>query len=74
MPDRHYLWQAEQRAARIDLLDEMAALDPRLVVPGHRLPDIPADASALSATREYLTAFEEELGKAGDGAVRFPDA
>ena len=94
LPDRHYLWQAEQRAvlggvllfqqehvwvadtpkpedrsAWIDLLDEMAALDPQLVVPGHRLPGTPADASAITATRDYLTAFEEELGKATDGAA-----
>jgi glyoxylase-like metal-dependent hydrolase (beta-lactamase superfamily II) len=105
LPDRHYLWQPEQRAilggvllfqqehvwvadtatakdrsAWIDLLDEMAALDPQLVVPGHRLPGTPADASAITATRDYLLAFEEELGKAADGAAltaalieRYPD-
>jgi glyoxylase-like metal-dependent hydrolase (beta-lactamase superfamily II) len=94
LPDRHYLWQAEQRAllggvllfqgehvwvadtpteadrgAWIALLDEMAALEPELVVPGHRLPGTPADASAISATREYLVAFGEELAKAADGAA-----
>jgi glyoxylase-like metal-dependent hydrolase (beta-lactamase superfamily II) len=105
LPDRHYLWQAEQRAllggvllfqqehvwvadtaesgqraAWIGLLDEMAALDPELVVPGHRLPDAPADATAISNTRAYLVAFEEELAKAADGAAltdalvkRYPD-
>jgi glyoxylase-like metal-dependent hydrolase (beta-lactamase superfamily II) len=105
LPDRHYLWQAEQRAilggvlvfarehvwvadtpaveqrdAWIALLDEMAALDPRLVVPGHRLPDAPADATAIAATRAYLLAFDEELAKAADGAAltkalvkRYPD-
>ncbi|MGW4909171.1 MBL fold metallo-hydrolase [Streptomyces sp. NPDC004270] len=82
---REHVWVAdtakpEQRAAWIDLLDEMTALDPQLVVPGHRLPDTPADASAITATRDYLTAFEEELGKASDGAAltdalvkRYPD-
>ncbi|MFE0256668.1 MBL fold metallo-hydrolase [Streptomyces sp. NPDC059010] len=94
LPDRHYLWQAEERAilggvllfqqehvwvadtptpgdraAWIDLLDEMAALRPELVVPGHRLPDTAADVSAITATRDYLVAFEEELGKAADGAA-----
>ncbi|MEU1933026.1 MBL fold metallo-hydrolase [Streptomyces coeruleorubidus] len=105
LPDRHYLWQAEQRAvlggvllfqqehvwvadtatpgdraAWIDLLDEMASLDPELVVPGHRLPGTAADASAITATRDYLLAFEEELAKAADGAAlteslvkRYPD-
>ncbi|MCF1592689.1 MBL fold metallo-hydrolase [Streptomyces muensis] len=94
LSDRHYLWQAEQRAilggvllfqqehvwvadtrtpeqraAWVELLDEMAALDPQLVVPGHRLPDTAADVSAIIATRDYLVAFEEELGKAADGAA-----
>ena len=105
LPDRHYLWQAEQRAllggvllfqkehvwvadtptpedrnAWVKLLDEMAALEPELVVPGHRLPGTPADDSAIAATRAYLLAFEEELGKAADGAAltealvkRYPD-
>jgi glyoxylase-like metal-dependent hydrolase (beta-lactamase superfamily II) len=53
----------------VTLLDEMAALDPVLVVPGHRLPGTAADASAITATRDYLTAFEQELGKAADGAA-----
>ncbi|MEU5873564.1 MBL fold metallo-hydrolase [Glycomyces sp. NPDC047369] len=94
LPDRHYLWQAEQRAilggvllfqsehvwvadtpttadraAWIALLDEMAALDPQLVVPGHRLPGTAADASAITATRDYLVAFDEELPAAADGAA-----
>jgi glyoxylase-like metal-dependent hydrolase (beta-lactamase superfamily II) len=82
---REHVWVAdtatpEQRAAWIDLLDEMAALQPQLVVPGHRLPDAPADVSAITATRDYLTAFEEELAAAADGAAltdalvrRYPD-
>ncbi|WP_217562202.1 MBL fold metallo-hydrolase [Streptomyces sp. GbtcB6] len=94
LPDRHYLWQAEQRAllggvllfqqehvwvadtptpedrsAWLGLLGEMASLEPELVVPGHRLPDTPADASAITATRDYLLAFEQELDKAADGAA-----
>ncbi len=105
LPDRHYLWQPEQRAilggvllfqqehvwvadtstpqdraAWIDLLDEMTALEPELVVPGHRLPGTAADASAITATREYLTTFEKELATATDGAAltaalveRYPD-
>ncbi|WP_030437659.1 MBL fold metallo-hydrolase [Actinoplanes subtropicus] len=59
----------EERAAWIGQLDQMAALDPELVVPGHRLPDGPADATAIANTREYLVAFEQELAKADDGAA-----
>ncbi|MEW2397242.1 MBL fold metallo-hydrolase [Streptomyces sp. NPDC046862] len=82
---REHVWvadtpTAEDRSAWIMLLDEMAALQPELVVPGHRLPGTPADASAITATRDYLVAFEEELGKAADGAAltealvaRYPD-
>ncbi|MFC9132047.1 MBL fold metallo-hydrolase [Streptomyces sp. NPDC057099] len=82
---QEHVWVAdtpapEDRAAWIGLLDEMAALQPELVVPGHRLPHAPAGASAITATREYLVAFEEELGKAADGAAltealvaRYPD-
>ncbi|WP_329347798.1 MBL fold metallo-hydrolase [Streptomyces sp. NBC_01261] len=82
---QEHVWVADtptpgDRAAWIDLLDEMAALQPELVVPGHRLPGTAADTSAITATREYLVAFEEELGKAADGAAltealvkRYPD-
>ncbi|MFF8190511.1 MBL fold metallo-hydrolase [Streptomyces bobili] len=71
---QEHVWVAdtptpEDRSAWVELLDEMAALDPQLVVPGHRLPDTAADASAITATRDYLLAFEEELGKAADGAA-----
>lgn len=60
---------AADRDAWIGLLEDMAALDAALVVPGHRLPGTPTDSSAIAGTREYLVAFEEELGKAADGAA-----
>jgi len=71
---QEHVWVADtatpgQRAAWIGVLDEMAALDPELVVPGHRLPGAPAGATAIANTREYLIAFEEELGRAADGAA-----
>jgi glyoxylase-like metal-dependent hydrolase (beta-lactamase superfamily II) len=106
LPDRHYLWQAEQRvivggvllfqnehvwvadtpkpedrAAWIDLLDEMTALDPAFAVPGHRLPTTTLDASPIAYTRDYLATFEAELDKADSGdaltkalVARYPDA
>ncbi|GIM89996.1 MBL fold metallo-hydrolase [Paractinoplanes toevensis] len=71
---QEHVWTAdtarpEQRAAWIAQLDEITALEPRLVVPGHRLPGTPADLSAVTGTRDYLVAFEEELAKAADGAA-----
>ena len=71
---REHVWVADtpepgQRAAWITLLDDMAALNPELVVPGHRLPGAPADATAITGTRDYLTAFEAELAAAADAAA-----
>ncbi|MGW4383649.1 MBL fold metallo-hydrolase [Kitasatospora sp. NPDC004531] len=57
---------AAQRAAWIDLLDEIAALDPQLTVPGHRhpaAPEPPRDHTPIAWTADYLRAFETELGK-----------
>ena len=94
LPDRHYLWSAndrailggvlvfqrehvwtadtatpQSRAAWIDQLNEMLALQPLLVIPGHRLPGTANDASAIEYTRDYLTAFEGILAEAPDGAA-----
>lgn len=58
--------RAAQREAWIDLLDEMAALDPARAVPGHRLPAAPVPhraADPLAWTGDYLRAFATELGK-----------
>jgi len=71
----------EDRAVWVALLDEMTALDPAFAVPGHRLPTITLDASPIAYTRDYLTAFEGELGKAENGEAltealiaRYPEA
>ncbi|MEV6212981.1 MBL fold metallo-hydrolase [Kitasatospora sp. NPDC051914] len=81
-----HAWTADtpepgQRAAWIDLLDAMEALDPLMVVAGHRMPGVTPDVGAVTFTRDYLKAFEREVGKAGDAAeaeealVRlYPDA
>ncbi|WP_030437708.1 MBL fold metallo-hydrolase [Actinoplanes subtropicus] len=94
LPDRTYLYQAEDRAIlggvlvfadehvwiadtprdeQLDawdaLLADMQTLDPVLVVPGHRQPTAPADASALAYTREYLAAFRRIVADAADGAA-----
>jgi glyoxylase-like metal-dependent hydrolase (beta-lactamase superfamily II) len=71
---QEHVWTADtssaaERAAWVVRLDEMAALEPSLVVPGHRLPGTAADLSAVTGTRDYLLAFEEELARAADGAA-----
>ncbi len=60
---------AAERAAWVEKLDDIAALNPTTVVPGHSLPDLPQDASQLAYTQEYLQRFETELAKADDSAA-----
>lgn len=60
---------AEGRRAWIKTLDAMAARKPAVVIPGHMAPTAAIDASALTYTRDYLVAFEEELAKAADSAA-----
>ena len=81
-----HVWTAdtarpEHRAAWVKELDAIAARKPKVVVAGHGAPGAPTDASAIAYTRDYLLAFEEELGKAGDSAAliaamkrRYPNA
>ncbi|MEP6479730.1 MAG: MBL fold metallo-hydrolase [Rhodoglobus sp.] len=71
---QEHVWTAdtatpEKRAAWIALLDEMLALDPAVVIAGHRLPDSANDASALEYTRAYLQKFEQVLAASADGAA-----
>jgi glyoxylase-like metal-dependent hydrolase (beta-lactamase superfamily II) len=72
---------AEARAAWVKQLDAMLAREPAVVVPGHMTPTAPTGPAALTYTRDYLLAFEQELAKAKDAAAliaamtaRYPDA
>jgi len=72
---------AEGRAAWVRNLEAMIALKPSIVVPGHMALTAATDISAVKYTRDYLIAFEQELGKATDSAAlitamtkRYPDA
>lgn len=61
-----HVWTADtqsaaERAAWVAQLDEMVALQPALVVPGHMQAGTPVDASALSSTKTYLQTFEKNL-------------
>ncbi|ABC28060.1 Zn-dependent Hydrolase, including glyoxylases [Hahella chejuensis KCTC 2396] len=64
LADMH-VWMADtqkqsERDAWVAQLDEMKALHPAIVVPGHMLPDSDMDVSAIDFTRTYLKRFEEE--------------
>ncbi|WP_374854222.1 MBL fold metallo-hydrolase [Herbiconiux liangxiaofengii] len=71
---QEHVWTAdtatpESRAAWVAALDEITALEPQLVVPGHRLPGTATDASAVGYTRDYLVNFEQVLERSTDGAA-----
>lgn len=72
---------AAERAAWRAKLDEMEALEPERVVPGHMLPHVRQDVSQIRYTRDYLQRFEDALHEADDrpalvAAMRkaYPDA
>lgn len=81
-----HVWTADtptpaSRAAWIRNLDAIAARRPSVVVPGHLAAGGALDVSAVTYTRDYLRAFEEELSKAADSAAlitamtrRYPEA
>jgi glyoxylase-like metal-dependent hydrolase (beta-lactamase superfamily II) len=69
-----HVWTAdtqtrEDRAAWINKLGEIAALQPAVVIPGHAAADQPQNVSQVAYTRDYLQRFEAELHKAPDSAA-----
>jgi len=61
-----HVWTADTqtpalRAAWVAQLDEMAALKPELVIPGHMQAGSAVDASAIRFTKDYLQTFEKNL-------------
>lgn len=61
-----HVWTADtqlpaERAAWMAQLDEMAALQPALVVPSHMHAGTKTDASAIAFTKDYLQTFEKNL-------------
>ena len=68
-----HVWTADtqkpgERQAWLAQLDEMQALRPALVVPGHMAAGTALDDSAIRYTRDYLRRFEAELPKAQNAA------
>lgn len=70
--NRIHLWfgesLAEQRRAWLGSIDRLTALNPVIVVAGHKIPGLPDDAQALKFTRSYLVAFENAVGRAKNSA------
>ncbi|SFR98375.1 Glyoxylase, beta-lactamase superfamily II [Mitsuaria sp. PDC51] len=81
-----HVWTADTptpqaRTAWIRNLEAIAARKPAIVVPGHLATGAALDVSAVTYTRDYLLAFEEEAAKAADSAAliaamkrRYPSA
>lgn len=60
-----HLWTATttkaSRSAWIETLDNLAALKPAVVIPGHENPRAPRDISSIHYSRKYLGVFEDAL-------------
>ncbi|MFZ6873288.1 MBL fold metallo-hydrolase [Undibacterium sp. Di27W] len=68
-----HVWTADtqttaERAAWVAQLDEMAALQPKIVVPGHMKSGTAVDISAITYTRGYLLSFEKNAAATKTGA------
>ena len=50
---------ATQRKAYAQSVEQLAALNPAIVVAGHRRPDLKSDNDAIAFTRDYLKKFEQ---------------
>ena len=69
-----HVWTADtqkagERQAWLAQLDEIEALKPNTVVPGHMLPGTPLDVSTIAYTRGYLQRFEAESARAVNAAA-----
>lgn len=68
-----HVWTADtqtvaERSEWMAQLDEMAALQPAVVVPGHMLPGTALDVTAVTYTKGYLQAFEKNAAATRTGA------
>jgi hypothetical protein len=64
-----HVWTADTqtkdlRAAWVAILDALIAHAPDVVVPGHMSVDAPVGVDAITFTKSYIEAFEEELDRA----------
>lgn len=69
-----HVWVADTQTATsrkhwLTTLDEIAALKPKTIIPGHYLGDVPTGLGAVTFTRQYLQAFEQAANKSKNAAV-----
>jgi glyoxylase-like metal-dependent hydrolase (beta-lactamase superfamily II) len=69
-----HVWTADtqklsERQAWVAQLDEIEALQPATVIPGHMAANTQLDASAIRYTRDYLLRFNAEAAKAKNAAA-----
>ena len=72
-----HVWTADtqtaaERAAWVAQLDDMAALKPELVIPGHMKAGTQVDASTIAFTKDYLQTFEKNLAANKTSATLIP--
>lgn len=68
-----HVWTADtqknsERAAWLAQLDEIEALDPLVVIPGHMAAGTPLDTNSIAYTRNYLTRFDASAAKTKSAA------
>jgi len=70
----------EQRDVWLTSLDTLMALKPKVVIAGHKLPNLPDDPAALQYTRDYIVEFGKAVKRSKTSAEliaamekRFPD-
>jgi glyoxylase-like metal-dependent hydrolase (beta-lactamase superfamily II) len=59
---------SEARAFWARTLDDITALNPKIVVPGHSAPGFPHDVSSVLQSRQYLREFEENVQQTTTGS------
>lgn len=60
--------QESERAAWLAQLDEIEALNPQVVIPGHMAASTPLDTSSIAYTRSYLASFDASAAKSTSAA------
>ncbi|EOW9441086.1 MBL fold metallo-hydrolase [Vibrio cholerae] len=68
-----HLWMADaqtdsERKAWAEQLDEMAALKPKVVIPGHMTPGTAMDSSAITFSQKYLADFAKAKASSKNSA------